>query len=52
MDEKRHGLRVLISAFGDDPDKFFEKPDGEERLEKLNIGRVDINYMSGKRSMD
>ncbi len=52
MDEKRHGLRTLISAFGDDPEKFFDKPDGEERLEKLNIGRVDINYMSGKRSMD
>jgi nitroimidazol reductase NimA-like FMN-containing flavoprotein (pyridoxamine 5'-phosphate oxidase superfamily) len=52
LDEKRHGLSILISAFGDDPDKFFEKPDSEERLEKLNIGRVDIDHMSGKRSMD
>jgi len=52
LDEKRHGLRTLISAFGDDPDKFFGKPDAEDRLEKLNIGRVDINYMSGKMSMD
>jgi nitroimidazol reductase NimA-like FMN-containing flavoprotein (pyridoxamine 5'-phosphate oxidase superfamily) len=52
MDEKRHGLRTLISAFGDDPEKFFEKDDSEGRLEKLNIGRVDIDYMSGKRSMD
>lgn len=52
VDEKRHGLGILISAFGDDPDKFFEKPDADERLEKLNIGRVDIDHMSGKKSMD
>ena len=52
MDEKRHGLSTLISAFGDDPVKFWEKPDSEERLGKLNIGRVDIDHMSGKRSME
>jgi hypothetical protein len=52
LDEKRHGLGILISAFGDDPVKFWEKPDSEERLGKLNIGRVDIDHMSGKRSMD
>ena len=52
VDEKRHGLSILISAFGDDPVKFFEKPNSEDRLNKLNIGRIDINHMSGKRSMD
>ena len=51
-EEKRHGLSVLIRAFGDDPGKFFDKPDASQRLEDLNIGRVDIGYMSGKRSMD
>lgn len=51
-EEKRHGLSVLMSAFGDDPAKFFEKEDARERLEKLSIGRVDIDHMSAKRSME
>jgi nitroimidazol reductase NimA-like FMN-containing flavoprotein (pyridoxamine 5'-phosphate oxidase superfamily) len=52
VEGKRHGLTVLIEAFGDDPVKFFDKDDALDRLENLNIGRIDIDYMSGKRSMD
>jgi nitroimidazol reductase NimA-like FMN-containing flavoprotein (pyridoxamine 5'-phosphate oxidase superfamily) len=52
LDEKRHGLGILISAFGDDPTEFFEKSDADDRVAKLNVGRVDINFMSGKRSME
>jgi nitroimidazol reductase NimA-like FMN-containing flavoprotein (pyridoxamine 5'-phosphate oxidase superfamily) len=48
--EKRHGLTVLLEQFGADVDKFFAKDDTDEAVVKVNIGRVDIDYMSGKRS--
>ncbi|UCC93900.1 MAG: pyridoxamine 5'-phosphate oxidase family protein [Thermoplasmata archaeon] len=48
--EKRHGLTVLLEQFGADVDKFFAKDDTPEAVRKVNIGRVDIEYMSGKRS--
>jgi nitroimidazol reductase NimA-like FMN-containing flavoprotein (pyridoxamine 5'-phosphate oxidase superfamily) len=48
--EKRHGLRVLLEQFGADVDAFFAKEDTEEKVRGVRIGRVDIDYMSGKRS--
>ncbi|UCC93944.1 MAG: pyridoxamine 5'-phosphate oxidase family protein [Thermoplasmata archaeon] len=48
--EKRHGLTVLLQQFGADVDKFFAKDDTPDSVVKVNIGRVDIEYMSGKRS--
>ncbi|NIP34579.1 MAG: hypothetical protein GWN18_06530 [Thermoplasmata archaeon] len=50
IEEKRHGLTVLLEQFGADVDKFFAKDDTPEAVRKVNIGRVDIDYMSGKRS--
>jgi nitroimidazol reductase NimA-like FMN-containing flavoprotein (pyridoxamine 5'-phosphate oxidase superfamily) len=52
MEEKRHGLSVLIAQFGADVDKFFAKEDVDKRIEKVNIGRVDIDFLSGKRSSE
>ncbi len=49
-EEKRHGLRVLLRQFGADVDGFFSKDDVDKRVRDVNIGRVDIEYMSGKRS--
>jgi nitroimidazol reductase NimA-like FMN-containing flavoprotein (pyridoxamine 5'-phosphate oxidase superfamily) len=48
--EKRHGLAVLLRQFGADVDKFFAKEDADRKVGGVNIGRVDIDYMSGKRS--
>ncbi len=50
IEEKRHGLTVLLRQFGADVDKFFAKDDTPEAVRKVNIGRVDIEFMSGKRS--
>ena len=52
MEEKRHALAVLVGQFGADVDKFFAKEDSEERIKAVNIGRIDIEYMSGKHSGD
>ena len=49
-EEKQHGLRVLLSQFGADVDKFFAKEDADKKVRGVNVGRVDIDYMSGKRS--
>lgn len=49
-EEKRRGLTVLLTQFGADVDAFFAKEDAEGKVRGVNIGRVDIGYMSGKRS--
>jgi nitroimidazol reductase NimA-like FMN-containing flavoprotein (pyridoxamine 5'-phosphate oxidase superfamily) len=49
-EEKRHGLTVLLTQFGADTARFFAKDDTDGAVRKVNIGRVDIEYMSGKRS--
>jgi nitroimidazol reductase NimA-like FMN-containing flavoprotein (pyridoxamine 5'-phosphate oxidase superfamily) len=48
--EKRHGLTVLLRQFGAYVDELFAKDDTVAAVVKVNIGRVDIEYMSGKRS--
>jgi nitroimidazol reductase NimA-like FMN-containing flavoprotein (pyridoxamine 5'-phosphate oxidase superfamily) len=51
-EEKRHGLTVLLNQFGADVDEFFAKDDTDKAVRKVNVGRVDVEYMSGKRSGD
>ena len=52
LEEKRHGIAVLLSQFGADVDKFFAKEDTDNKLGGINIGRVDIEMMTGKRSAE
>jgi len=51
-EEKRHGLTMLLDQFGADVDKYFAKKDMDKTMRKVNIGRIDIEYMSGKRSAE
>lgn len=50
--EKRHGIAVLLRQFGADVDKYFSREDMAEGVKKVNVGRIDIDFMSGKRSGD
>lgn len=50
VDERRHAFAVLVGQFGSDVDKFFAKEDTGTRIEAVNVGRIDIEYMSGKHS--
>jgi nitroimidazol reductase NimA-like FMN-containing flavoprotein (pyridoxamine 5'-phosphate oxidase superfamily) len=51
-EEKRHGLTVLLNQLVADVDEFFAKDDTDKAVRKVNVGRVDVEYMSGKRSGD
>ena len=51
-EEKRHALTVLLTHFGSDVETYFARKDMDDGMKKVNIGRVDIEYMSGKRSTD
>ena len=50
VDEKKHALEVMINALEDDPQKVIEKQLTEKSIEGVQIGRIDIEYMSGKKS--
>lgn len=48
--EKEHGLKVLIESLEKDPKKIMKKQITEQSIKKVMIGRIDIEYMSGKRN--
>ena len=50
VDEKRHGLRVMIKALDNDPDKVMKSQLKDKSVEDVQVGRIDIEYMSGKKS--
>jgi nitroimidazol reductase NimA-like FMN-containing flavoprotein (pyridoxamine 5'-phosphate oxidase superfamily) len=50
IDEKKHALEVMINALDDKPQKVLEKQLPEESIKGVQIGRIDIEYMSGKKS--
>ncbi len=48
--EKEHGLRVLIQSLEKDPEEIFRKQLIPRSIQKVKIGRIDIDYMSGKKA--
>jgi nitroimidazol reductase NimA-like FMN-containing flavoprotein (pyridoxamine 5'-phosphate oxidase superfamily) len=49
-EEKAYALRVMIKALDNDPDKVIGAQLSEESISEVQIGRIDIEYMSGKKS--
>ena len=49
-DEKKHALEVMINALEDDPKKVPDTQLTEKSIEGVQIGRINIEYMSGKKS--
>ncbi len=49
-DEKKHALEVMINALEDDPQKVPDTQLTEKSIEGVQIGRINIEYMSGKKS--
>ena len=49
-DEKRHALEIMINALDDDPQKLLDTQLTERSILGIQIGRIDIEYMSGKKS--
>ncbi|MFW9769104.1 MAG: pyridoxamine 5'-phosphate oxidase family protein [Candidatus Thorarchaeota archaeon] len=50
--EKRHALSVMINQLESDPQKVSDEQITEKSVERVNIGRIDIDYMSGKKAKE
>ena len=49
-EEKRHALAVMIRRLEQEPDKVMAAKVTDARMATTNIGRIDIEFLSGKRS--
>lgn len=49
-EEKRHALEVMIKELESDPRKVMNEQLTEKSIKGVQIGRIDIEYMSGKKS--
>ena len=50
IDEKRHALITMINQLEPEPEKVIKKQINKDSLKKVNIGKIDIDYLSGKKS--
>jgi len=48
--EKKHALRVMIGCLEDNPSKVIAAKVKDSAVQELGIGRIDIEYLSGKRA--
>ena len=52
VEEKEHALRVMIYSLEQDPEKVIAEQIDEKSVQRVNIGRIEIDYMSGKKSKE
>ncbi len=50
IEEKRHALITMIKQLEPEPEKVIKKQITKKSLKKVNIGRIDIDYLSGKKA--
>jgi uncharacterized protein len=50
--EKRHGLEVMIESLENIPQPVKEKQITKKSLARVTIGKIDIEYLTGKRSKE
>ncbi|MFB3888687.1 MAG: pyridoxamine 5'-phosphate oxidase family protein [Candidatus Bathyarchaeia archaeon] len=48
--EKKHALEVMVRSLDDNPEKVIEKQVTSESVRKVRIGRIDIDFLSGKKA--
>lgn len=48
--EKKHALQVMIRGLEDDPQKVMDAQLSKKSIQGVRIGRIDIEYMSGKKA--
>jgi len=52
IEKKRRALEIMIHALEPDPVKVIEEQITEKSLKRVNIGRIDIEYISGKKAKE
>jgi nitroimidazol reductase NimA-like FMN-containing flavoprotein (pyridoxamine 5'-phosphate oxidase superfamily) len=50
LSEKHHALSVMIHSLDSNPQKVIEEQLTEKTISRVRIGRIDIDYMSGKKA--
>lgn len=50
LQEKEHALRIMIASLDSNPDRVASEQITEKSLKRVGIGRIDIEYLSGKKS--
>jgi len=48
--EKEHALIIMIRALDNDPSSVIQKQITAKSIARVNVGRIDIEYMSGKKA--
>lgn len=48
--EKEHALKVMITSLDKNPQEIIEKQLEPQSIRKVRIGRIDIDYLSGKKA--
>ncbi len=48
--EKKHALTIMIECLEENPSKVIAAKVKDSAVQKLGIGRIDIEYLSGKRA--
>ncbi|MHA2026053.1 MAG: pyridoxamine 5'-phosphate oxidase family protein [Candidatus Thorarchaeota archaeon] len=51
-EEKRHALSLMVHQIEPNPEKLIEEQVTEDSVKRINIGRIDIEYMSGKKTKE
>ncbi|OLS29855.1 MAG: hypothetical protein ThorAB25_13870, partial [Candidatus Thorarchaeota archaeon AB_25] len=52
LEEKERALKIMIRAIDSNPEKVIEEQVTEKSVKNIKIGRIDIEYMSGKKSKE
>ena len=50
--EKEYALRVMIHSLEPDPQSVIDEQITEKSVKRVHIGRIDIDYMSGKKAKE
>ena len=50
--EKEYALRVMINSLEPDPQAVIEEQITEKSVKRVHIGRIDIDYLSGKKAKE
>ncbi|MFW9848890.1 MAG: pyridoxamine 5'-phosphate oxidase family protein [Candidatus Thorarchaeota archaeon] len=52
FDEKKHALTVMVNQLEPNPTIVIDEQFKESSIQKVNIGRINIDYMSGKKAKE
>ncbi len=52
FEEKEHALKIMIHGIDSNPEKLIEEQVTEKSVKRVSIGRIDIEYMSGKKAKE